>query len=360
MKLLISVILLCFVVVTYAAPRIVEGHDAPEGKYTYQVLLRFGNLNQFGGSIINKIWILTAAHCVQFHGYEPIKVVAGTNLIEGGKKQDYYSEYITYHKNFTETALQNDIALIRVDKDIEFNDKIQPIALPGPVETYKIEDSVKLTGWGEMNTGCLKTANSEKKVGMPTQILVRLGLWLMAMAVCYSLGERVPRFPKAVSATRKFLDAIRGNQGLSRGVRGPSGRGGCSGETISLRESPTGEALNKFQEIDLNIYNQDKCRKEMSYIAQITNSHICTKTKIEEGACKGDSGGPLVANGIQIGIVSFGQPCARGKPDVFTRVYTFLDWIRECARDTHAGHMYTHAHMQIQVAHTQLCSQTVQ
>lgn len=42
---------------------------------------------------------------------------------------------------------------------------------------------------------------------------------------------------------------------------------------------------------------------------------------------QGDSGGPLVANGSQIGIVSFGRPCAVGYPDVYTRVSSFTSWI---------------------------------
>jgi len=44
---------------------------------------------------------------------------------------------------------------------------------------------------------------------------------------------------------------------------------------------------------------------------------------------QGDSGGPLVAKDVQIGIVSFGVPCARGSPDVFTRVTAFKDWIQK-------------------------------
>lgn len=44
---------------------------------------------------------------------------------------------------------------------------------------------------------------------------------------------------------------------------------------------------------------------------------------------QGDSGGPLVENEYQVGVVSWGIPCAKGKPDVFTRVYSYLDWIKE-------------------------------
>ncbi|OXU23552.1 hypothetical protein TSAR_008885 [Trichomalopsis sarcophagae] len=46
------------------------------------------------------------------------------------------------------------------------------------------------------------------------------------------------------------------------------------------------------------------------------------------GTLAGDSGGPLVSNGVQIGIVSFGQPCALGLPDVYTRVWSYMDWIK--------------------------------
>lgn len=39
-------------------------------------------------------------------------------------------------------------------------------------------------------------------------------------------------------------------------------------------------------------------------------------------------GGPLVYNGEQVGVVSFGaEKCAIGKPDVFTSVPHFKDWI---------------------------------
>lgn len=44
---------------------------------------------------------------------------------------------------------------------------------------------------------------------------------------------------------------------------------------------------------------------------------------------QGDSGGPIVAGEYQVGIVSWGNPCARGYPDVHTRVYSYVDWIKE-------------------------------
>jgi trypsin len=48
-------------------------------------------------------------------------------------------------------------------------------------------------------------------------------------------------------------------------------------------------------------------------------------------SCVGDSGGPVLTHtGVQIGIISFGQGCARvGYPSVNTRVSFYKDWIEE-------------------------------
>lgn len=45
------------------------------------------------------------------------------------------------------------------------------------------------------------------------------------------------------------------------------------------------------------------------------------------GICIGDSGGPLFSNNKLIGISSWGVACAKGYPDGFTRISTFVPWI---------------------------------
>ncbi|CAD6214576.1 GSCOCT00004123001.2-RA-CDS [Cotesia congregata] len=83
---------------------------------------------------------------------------------------------------------------------------------------------------------------------------------------------------------------------------------------------------DKLQEINLKIYEQSECQKTWG---DVPESQICTLTEKGEGACMGDSGGSLIADGVQIGIVSFGVPCAQGYPDVYTRVFYYAEWIKE-------------------------------
>ncbi|XP_058810750.1 chymotrypsin-2-like [Phymastichus coffea] len=241
MKIIVGLLVLCLAVAAYATPRIVGGKDASEGAYPYQVSLRRPT-HFCGGSILNSRWILTAAHCVQNREHTDVTVVAGTVLLNSTDGQTYQSEYIVWHNGFNMLVLRNDIALIRVDRDIQFNDKVRPISLPTE-DFNKADYPAVLTGWGRTSTG--------------------------------------------------------------------------------------GPLPNNLQEITLKVISIPKCQLKLIFPIVTTESHICTLTQSGEGACNGDSGGPLVSDGVQIGVVSFGRPCARGAPDVYTRVFKFLDWINE-------------------------------
>ncbi|XP_046968060.1 chymotrypsin-2-like [Vanessa cardui] len=61
---------------------------------------------------------------------------------------------------------------------------------------------------------------------------------------------------------------------------------------------------------------------------------ICTFHSTGRGTCNGDSGSPLMRSdrSQQIGVVSWGLPCARGAPDMFVRVSAFSSWIQQSIR----------------------------
>jgi len=81
------------------------------------------------------------------------------------------------------------------------------------------------------------------------------------------------------------------------------------------------------------IVARDACNAPDSYAGAITVNMICAGERGKD-SCQGDSGGPLTLPGegsgthVQIGIVSFGQGCAREKkPGVYTRVAVYRSWI---------------------------------
>ncbi|KAJ2951701.1 hypothetical protein O0L34_g13863 [Tuta absoluta] len=84
----------------------------------------------------------------------------------------------------------------------------------------------------------------------------------------------------------------------------------------------------------------ERCIKEVAEAAIIHNMNLpdvephielCTIHSSGHGMCHGDSGSALVRvdNGQQIGVVSWGVPCAHGAPDMFVRLSAFRDWVLE-------------------------------
>lgn len=64
--------------------------------------------------------------------------------------------------------------------------------------------------------------------------------------------------------------------------------------------------------------------------------NICVVSAKDSGVCKGDSGGGLInpKDNTICGVVSWGKPCAMGKPDVFTRVEVFNKWILDTLKES--------------------------
>lgn len=91
---------------------------------------------------------------------------------------------------------------------------------------------------------------------------------------------------------------------------------------------PNGQNPRDLQFINLRKISIAQCNAAHANIGMsVDERQICTLNGAGQGSCQGDSGGPLVYNGQLSGIVSWGQPCAIGTPDVFTKVSAYIDWI---------------------------------
>lgn len=91
----------------------------------------------------------------------------------------------------------------------------------------------------------------------------------------------------------------------------------------------------KLREVTINIISNNDCNRPQAYDGIIVESQLCAG--VPEGgkdSCSGDSGGPLMSKQsgsfTQVGVVSFGDSCAvAAKPGVYTRVDSFLGWIKQ-------------------------------
>ncbi|XP_062946180.1 cathepsin G [Cynocephalus volans] len=87
---------------------------------------------------------------------------------------------------------------------------------------------------------------------------------------------------------------------------------------------------DRLREVQLRVQRDQKCSSHFNFYNGQTQ--ICVGDPRErKSAFKGDSGGPLLCNNVAQGIVSYGNRNAV-PPAVFTRVSSFLPWIRRTMR----------------------------
>lgn len=117
----------------------------------------------------------------------------------------------------------------------------------------------------------------------------------------------------------------------------PMGDSGRIGGKIPVRLTGWGSTTpsssgakvpDRLQVLEYQTISNEECAQKGF---RVTPNEICALAAYGKGACMGDSGGPLIlSSGRQqlAGIVSYGSAtCAQGKPDVYTRVSSFLPYI---------------------------------
>ena len=134
------------------------GNVALPGAWPWQVGLIQKDASQIycGGALINREWVVTAAHCVLFRTAASLRVVLGEHDVKTTEGIEVFTDVLSVHPhpNYDWLTANNDIALIRINPALSrFNRFISPVCLPATGDIFLPGTNCTVTGFGRLTQG---------------------------------------------------------------------------------------------------------------------------------------------------------------------------------------------------------------
>ncbi|XP_032711806.1 serine protease 55-like isoform X1 [Lontra canadensis] len=185
--------------------KIIAGMEAEVGEFPWQVSIQARNEHFCGGSIINKWWIVTAAHCLIFEELLPteLSVVLGSNDLSSSSLEIKGVTSIVLHKEFRRLNMDNDIALLLLDSPIRFNGLTEPICVPRK-PSPSVWHKCWVAGWGQ--------TNNDDKSSMKTD-LMKVPMIIMDWEKCSEAFPKLTKNMLCAGYENESFDACQGDSG---------------------------------------------------------------------------------------------------------------------------------------------------
>lgn len=264
--------------ISESTERVFGGIRARPGQFPHQVSIRkpFGidsTWHVCGGVLISDRFVLTAANCTQGPlSYPPnVTVVVGTHLsFPNTPGSPYEVSKITNHPQFDRNTMANDISVVKTIRKVQFTTLVQPIKLP--TENIPNGFAATISGWGKFDV----------------RIFYLFLTWIAVQKLTFVFlfyFAQTDSFPY-VSTFLLFKHTI--------------------------------------------ILERSQCIERLGALGDIVHENtVCTTNPIGNGTRDGDFGGPLIHrnDSVLIGLASWTRECGQGYPDVYTNVYSHLQFI---------------------------------
>ncbi|XP_077968862.1 complement factor B-like [Styela clava] len=280
-----------------------------EKSQTPETTLQKGMLG--GGSILNRNWILTAAHLLgmqsQIHNWYGQRRIKSTIRMYG------IAEYIPHEGYVGEENFEHDIALMKIG--FEFDSNMKPTMVNQLTFGYHIRPICL-----PFNGTCLKKEQLVDENGVPL------------------INDKMTSEQKCLKEEELLLD--------NNAKVVATGFGHMNQSDTGIKKADLNVSQKLLQAL-LQIQNKSICekmgekmRREVNARTHNLDKMFCCKSgnrNRKTDACKGDSGGPVVREvkniktgtscWVQIGIVSFGYGCGSKYPEYYTNVARYIPWI---------------------------------
>ncbi|CAH2097813.1 unnamed protein product [Euphydryas editha] len=189
--------------------RIVGGVNASPGEFPMMAGLIYVDQRAIrcGAVIIDKKYVLTAAHCVNGRELNDLGVVVGEYDTSTGADspatQIFRVESYLIHPRYTPSNYDYDIAIVEIAGEMVYSDYVGPVCLPFKFANYDFAGSrVTATGWGTEFPG-----------GPTSDVLMKVDLDVISQQACQT---RVPSL-----TSRQMCTYTRGKDACQDDSGGP-------------------------------------------------------------------------------------------------------------------------------------------
>jgi len=196
----------CGVSAVNAHHKIVGGTTALAHEYPWQVSLMYNGQHLCGGTLIDRQWVLTAAHCFENTRRQNWRVALGVHDNHHISRSNYLSvNHIYVHSHFDQHGQNNDdIALMQLEKPVDITStEVRSACLPDQNEDFE-NQVCTVTGWGSL-----------REDGNSPRYLHKVDIPVISNSMCnYYLGRNMVTSTNLCAGYRQGgKDACQGDSG---------------------------------------------------------------------------------------------------------------------------------------------------